>query len=222
MTFCFPEIGGYFDTSIERVNTIVIENQPLFRKIIEEIYSQIDGFSGSCVIGDSGHKTLDFSKNAELFTSFVPFEINRKNLVSKIVSAVEKESLNGYRYEQTMSILSEIERYMDGLTSSFDCNLTYSKITSASLIKAVGIEIVDDYSSLAEKIIDYMELVREFDREKLFFTVNLRSYVDDVETEQFLKTVKNHDFNLIMFENKEYNRLEHEFRRTIDEDLCEF
>lgn len=67
-----------------------------------------------------------------------------------------------------------------------------------------------------------MELVREFDRDKLFFTVNLRSYIDDDEAELFMKTVIDHDFKIVMIENKEYNKLKHELRMTIDADLCEF
>ena len=222
MIYCYDEIDGSFDTKIDKINTIVIENRNLFRAVVQDIYNRIDGLSGKSVLGTGDGKLLDFSKYAEIFTSFVPFEINRKGLITKITSAVEKESLSGYRYESTMKILTDIERYMEGLTSSFDCNLAFSKITAGALIKAVGIEIVDDYTSLGEKIIDYMELVREFDKEKIFFTVNFRSFVDDEETEEFMKTVKIHDFHLVMFENKEYNILEHELRRTIDEDLCEF
>lgn len=222
MIFSYPEISGYFDTTVSEVNTIVIENRKLFRSLIEDIFNQTEGYTGKAVLGNNSDKLLDFSKNAEIFTSFVPFEINRKSLISKITSVVEKAAINGYNYEKTMKLLTDIETYLDGITSEFDCNLTYSKITSSAIIKAVGLEIVDDYSSLGEKIIDYMELVREFDKEKLFFMVNFRSFVEDFEAEDFLKTIKDHDFNVVMIENKGYNKLKHENRLTIDEDLCEF
>lgn len=220
MKFCHPDISGVFDTDIEAVNTIVIENRLLFRSVIEDIYTQIDGFNGKAVL-TVNDKISDFSKYAELFSSFVPFDINKKSLISKITLAMEKESLNEYKYEQTMKILTDVEKYMECLSSSFNCNISYSKITSSALIKAVGIEIVDDYTSLGEKVIDYMELVREFDREKMFFTVNLRSYISDDEADAFLKTIKKHDFKLIMFESKDYKMLSCEHRRTIDDDLCE-
>ena len=221
MTFCYPEISGYFDTEYGKISTLVIENQSFFREVTEDICNQIAGDKGRSVIGNGGDKPLDFSKNAELLSAFVPFEINKKTLVSKITSALEREAQNGYQYDKTMSLLTEIEKYMEDISSSFDCNLYFTKITSSALIRAVGVEIADDYLSLAEKIIDYMELVREFDRDKLFFTVNLRSYIDDTETEYFMKTAIIHKYNLIMIENKEYNILENENRRIIDVDLCE-
>ena len=66
-----------------------------------------------------------------------------------------------------------------------------------------------------------MELVTEFDRKKLYITINLRSYIDDIETEKFIDTVLNHSYNLIMIESYEHSRLPNEQRYIIDADLCE-
>ena len=222
MIYAHSDISGNFDTTIDAINTIVIENRTFFFSFIEDIYNRVSGFSGKSILGTGEGKLLDFSKNAEIFTSFVPFEINKKSLLSKIISAIEKESVSAEHYEDTMKVLTGIERYLDGLNASFDCNLSYSKITPGALIKAAGIEIVDDYNSLAEKIIDYMELVREFDKDKLFFTVNLRSYIDDETMGNFMATIKAHDFHLIMIESQAHNMLSCESRHIIDEDLCEF
>ena len=54
-----------------------------------------------------------------------------------------------------------------------------TKISVTTLFKAIGIELHDDYEGeygAAEKLIDYMELVREFDRDKVFITINMRSF----------------------------------------------
>ena len=67
-----------------------------------------------------------------------------------------------------------------------------------------------------------METVLEFEGEKLFITVNMRSYVEDSEMEAFIKTVTSHRYDLIMLENISYPKLENEIRYTIDSDLCEF
>lgn len=72
------------------------------------------------------------------------------------------------------------------------------------------------------KILDYMELVREFDRDKLFITVNMRAYFDDVLIEQFMKTAISHEFRILMLESNAYRALPYEKRTTIDADLCEF
>jgi CRISPR-associated protein Csn2 len=60
-----------------------------------------------------------------------------------------------------------------------------------SLIKSAGIEIRNSYEGRfgdAEKLIDYMELVREFDCDKLFITVNMRSFFADDIVKKFIET----------------------------------
>ena len=67
-----------------------------------------------------------------------------------------------------------------------------------------------------------MELVREFDREKLFFLVNLRSYYSDSEIELFLQSALGHGHRIMLIDSCDHPRLELERRVTIDKDLCEF
>lgn len=221
MKFCFPDIGGVFDTDFTGINTIVIENQKLFCKLLSDISLQIDGCDGAATLSD-GDKILNFSKNTELLTSFVPFELNKRTLLGKIGAALEKESVNPENYLKTNQIMADVEQYLDMLAAGFACNLSFTKVTPAAVIKAAGLEIVDDYTDIAEKVLDYIELVREFDCDKLFITVNLRSYMDDREAELFLQTAVQHEYRLLMIENTEYKRLPLEKRRVIDADLCEF
>ena len=82
-------------------------------------------------------------------------------------------------------------------------------------------ELRDEYACISEKILDYMELVREFDRSKLFFTVNLRSFLSNDEAELFMQDVVSHGFHLMMFENREYPKCQMEKRLIVDKDLCE-
>ena len=73
-----------------------------------------------------------------------------------------------------------------------------------------------------EKILDYMELVRELEREKLFILVNIRSYFNDETMEKFIETVLLHDHKILMLESQSRKRLTRTQRLTIDSDLCEF
>ena len=90
------------------------------------------------------------------------------------------------------------------------------------MIKAAGISLKNDCDLISEKFLNFMETVLEFEGEKLFITVNMRSYVEDSEMEAFIKTVTSHRYDLIMLENISYPKLENEIRYTIDSDLCEF
>ena len=48
-----------------------------------------------------------------------------------------------------------------------------------------------------------MELIYEFDRQKLFITVNMRSFVSDAEAELFARTVIAHGYRVLMLESAE-------------------
>ena len=67
-----------------------------------------------------------------------------------------------------------------------------------------------------------MELVREFDRDKLFVLLNLRSFFADEHVEKFLETVSVHGYKVLLLDSVSRKKLAHENRITIDNDLCEF
>lgn len=49
-----------------------------------------------------------------------------------------------------------------------------------------------------------MELVREYDSERMFITLNLRSYISDNEMNKFVNDVVVRGYKLLMLENTEY------------------
>lgn len=221
MKITFPEFNKIFDTCVpNKINTLVIENQSLFSRFLLDLDHQLNGFDGKTVVSLS-NKPLPVNKTVEVITQFIPFDINKKTLVNKIIAALEKTAVDGYNYQKTVELITEIEKYLDELSFGFDCDIEYSKLEISSILKAVGIEIKSSYDTVSEKLIDYFELVREFDRDKLFVTVNLRSYIDDIEAESFIDTVIKHEYNVIMLENFEHAKLLSEERYIIDADLCE-
>ena len=224
MRFVFPEINNVFEFEIGFVNTIVIENRTLFSKILRDISTSIEGNEGLSVLSEN-YVPIPIQKNVELLHDFLNFNINSKPLITKIISALEKVSLDEEHYLETQKLMADIENRISNWAFGFPCDIVASKANPASILKGVGIEIRDSYEGTAgeaEKIIDYMELVREFDREKLFITVSMRSFFEDDVIKKFMQTVVSHDFKVLMIENKAYSLLDEEKRLTVDEDLCEF
>ena len=66
------------------------------------------------------------------------------------------------------------------------------------VIKSLGLEFNDDYGNICDKIIDYMELVREYDSIKRFVFVNLRSYISDKDCIMLYDTILRKQFMTIM------------------------
>lgn len=133
---------------------------------------------------------------------------------------MQKLAMDEEHYYQTSELITLLESYLLDLSVELTGNIELSKITWENTIKAVGVEFADIYDSLAEKILDYMELVREYDSERIFITLNLWSYISDNEMNKFVNDVVVRGYKLLMLENTEYPIIEHEKRYIIDADKC--
>lgn len=221
MKFSYPDINTFFDICDDRVHSLVIENKTLFCELVQDIYDQIAGYTGKAVLAED-NQLLHFSQYIDLTTSFIPFEINRKPLINKIFSSLEQVSKTAEYYDATMHFLADTEKYLDELSYAFPCDFRYEKLGISAIIRAVGLEVQDNSRSIADRFLNYIELVREFDRDKLFIVVNMRNYIENATMEEFLATVLTHKYNLLMLESTSHPLLINESRYTVDEDLCEF
>lgn len=219
MKVCFKGINYIFDTE-EDINTLIVENPSLLLDILKDIQNEIDGNEGSTIVS-LNNKPLDISKNVELITQFVPFNINQKHLLNKVNAELEKKLIEPERYPQSLEVISSIEKLL--LDASFEMvgDFAFSKLTIASMAKAAGLEIVEDYDCLGEAIIDYIELVNEYEHDKLFIFYNLRSLMDENEVSMFYDTCIRHKYNIICLESSIHPKICYENIVIIDHDLCE-
>ena len=221
MNLLISEIDEVIRFDEGNINSIIIENQNIFRKIIQDIVDQINGLYGNCVLS-RGNIPVSFEKNCEIMVSFVPFEINRKSIINHIIALIEKTAMNEVNFQRSQKLLAELENFICDLSFENDYHIEFSKLNISSILKAVGVCLQEDYENIPEKIIDYMEIVKILEKDKLFITVNMRSYFSDEEIRQFMQTAIAHKTNILMIENMEYDILENEKRIVVDKDMCIF
>lgn len=220
MKLSYPELECIFDFSPAILNTLVIENPNFMCKLLTDIKAQIEGFGGAAVLSER-NVPIQFSKNAELIDSILGFSINQKSLINKISATLFNLSVNGDFYLRSSAIISDIEKLIDEMSFDFPCSITESKLNFENVIKSAGIEITDDYENGLERFLDYMELVREFDRDKLFIFVNMRSFYSQNYMELFSETVIKKELKVLLVDNFAYQLIKNEKRVVIDNDLCE-
>lgn len=203
------------------VNELIIENKKMFFSLVNDLFAQSDGESGGCVLSIS-ERPVDISKYADITVQFAPFQINRKSLLTKLYSALEKRAVQAENYIKSEEMLSEIEKYILYLGEELPFEINCQKLSITSIIKAVAPEIDEADKSPLERIFSYMELVRELDRDRLFIMINMRSYFSDEDMEIFIESVCLHDFKVLLIESISSPLLKNVKRYTVDEDLCEF
>ena len=221
MILCHPQIETLLDVSLPGVTSLVIENPVFYRELLMDLYAQMDGMAGEFVLSHEG-KTLSIATWVELIDNVLHFDLNTRTLLGKVQSAMEQTAVNETFFLKTAELLQQLERYTQELAFQFDCDILCKHCSVSGLLKAVGVSLRDDYEDPLERLADYMELIREFDREKLFVLVNLRSFFDDDHVEKFLETVSAHGYRLLLLDGIERKKLPQERRITIDNDLCEF
>lgn len=220
MKFAYPEINEVFDTENGMYNSVIIENKRLFADIITDLYNQKDGFEGKTVISEN-YTPIQISKRVDIIDKFIPFQLNTKSIVNGIASALAKCAVNEENFGRALSLVAQTESFLLDLAFEFPCSISFENISISSIIKHSGITVESDLNSISEKICEYMELVTEFEKRKMFITVNMRSFVEDDEMEKFAETIIMHGYDVIAIENCAYKKLKNENRLIIDEDLCE-
>ena len=221
MILAHPQMDTVLDFDGQYVNGLVIEEPEFYRSILCDFYGQLQGEPGKLVLSDKGN-TLPISKWVELVDNCVHFDLNRKSLLNKVCAAMERTAVSESFFLRTSELLCKLEAYMDELAFELPGDIVCEKCTISGLLKAMGISLRDEYEDQLERILDYMELIREFDRNKLFVLVGLRSFFSDDHVEKFLKTALGHGYQILMFDCVSRKELSCEKRLTIDNDLCEF
>ena len=221
MILAHPQLDTILDFGGAYVNALVVENPDFYRNLLCDLYGQLQGDDGKLVLSDKG-KSLSISKWVELVDNCIHFDLNRKSLLTKICAAMERTAVSETFFLKTSVLLCALEAYIDGLVFELPGDIICEKCSVAGLLKGVGIRLRDDYEDPLERLIDFMELIREFDRDKLFVIVGLRSFFSDGQVEELLKTVLDHGYRVLLIDGVAREKLPHEKRLTIDIDLCEF
>lgn len=221
MKWVYNNIGHVLDFNEGSVKELLVENKPLFFRMVNSMAMQMEGAQGDCVLSVAD-KPVEFGKYADLTVQFAPFQLNRKALLSKLYTALEKQALAAEKYYQTAELLGGLERYVLQLAEDFPFDIHCQKLAVGPIIRALAPEIEEGDKRPLEKLFAYMELVRELDRDKLFIMVNMRSYFSDDEMDCFAESAVLHDFKVLLLENSASDKLKHAQRYVIDNDLCEF
>lgn len=219
MKIILPQIDYVFNCSGDRCSSIIIENQNAFYNVVNDICNQTAGEEGKSVLSED-NKVLSIARYTELISQFVPLDINQKNLLTKITARMQHIAVDESHYMRTNELMGMLERYFMELSVEMVGNLDFPKVSADAMIKASGIHIDDLYDNLGEKLLDYFELVQEYDERKLFVLVNVRSYISDAEMEMFLESALAREIQILMLEGSEHSLLKNEKRHIVDADMC--
>lgn len=220
MKLVYPDIETHLVFEEGSFPALIIENQNLFSNFIDDISRQINSESGNAVLS-SDNTPIPISGNIDLLTDFFSFEINRKNLLTKIIADLEKHAVAEDFLETGQQLLGKVEKWVIDLAFCADIDVDLPKLSISSLLKSTGLCIKDDFVSLPEKLLTYIDLATRYKLCQIFVFVNLRSFLDYDTISQFTESCCLHGHKILLLDNCAYPRIYREQRTIIDTDLCE-
>lgn len=221
MKIVHPKINSRIEISDQQIIVLVIETPDFLYELLTDIKRQMNNFEGDTVL--SVHEEpVSFHKYVELITDPLSIEMNNRTIVKRVLTAMEKCGQDDVYYERTQKLMAEIEAYINDLSLNFDTDIECHEISLQQILKAAELTVADEYSRLVDRVYAYMELIREFEGDKLFIFVNLSSYIGREQLQEFANTVIGHSFQVLLIDSHDFERLEKENRLIVDCDLCEF
>lgn len=220
MKIMHPLFNEPIELSTEYVRTLVIENQDFFFRFVNDLYEQTEKNNGEIVLS-CDNAVVDISKNVELITQFIPFDINNKKIVNRLHSYLKELMSSETMYMRTNEIKSDMFKYILEVLDYADGDLICDDIDDLSaFLKLCNVRFDDSEIELPNKILTYAESVRIYEGNKMFVFVNAGSYISPEKMEILYKEIVGHDIISLFIECKVRSLLPNESRVIIDNDLC--
>lgn len=218
MKLLFPLVMDPIEIREDMINVLVIENKRDFYAFSKDIYLQLNKMDRGIVLSEDG-KILDMCKKVEYITCLVPFEFNRKTLITKLHAKLRDVAIGDYYFE-TCELLSSISTYLNTISESLLCDIEYDEIDVGQLLKASNTRLCDRDEDLPESLLEYCMNVVSLEGEKLFVFLGLNQFVDDVEYISFARSLIGHNLQVLMIESEYDRKRECDFVTIVDKDGC--
>lgn len=201
------------------LHTFVIEPKQEFSSFVFEIWNECNGIEGRVIISES-EKRINITKEGMCIINPFDINLNDKKILNQLYKELYKTSNEEYITEKS-EMIQGIINYLDNLIISSPYPITYNyDIDEIGLYKLFQLGFDDVSTTLLEKVTDFIKLGNKICGLKIFFFVNLKSYLTETEYQKLYDTIKYEEVILINISNLSDYRNTNEKCYIVDEDLC--
>lgn len=216
-----------FDREIEwnensHLHELIIENQKYFRDFVKDFYFHNDDGSGISLT-ESG-KALKFKDDVDVIINPLKLDFGNKKAVTNLLKLLAEASVSENYYLSTNKLKTKIVKYLSDVisTEQFGFEIEADDFSLDQIAKAVNFHVVGDEDDFVDLITDYLEMMRELAKTKIFVFIALRSFISDDELARLRENIMNHQLDVLLIEDQTRTKIDGIARMTIDADLCDF
>ncbi|MGN0383627.1 MAG: type II-A CRISPR-associated protein Csn2 [Eubacterium sp.] len=214
------ELGLGIEFKENVVSVIVVEDVDLRLPIVEELYSQVMGKDGNWLLAEN-EKNYELSKKAEIILEPFSLELNNKKVKTKLYQDI-KTIAQDFCFSQGLEVHSHICNYLENLLERIPYPVKYEEEWNIlELLKAYGVELVEECDSICEKLFNYIRIVNHVCGISIFITVNIKQYLTKEQIFELYKIAMYSKIQLVLIE---FNMLNEKFDceeiYILDKDSC--
>ncbi|MCF2643016.1 MAG: type II-A CRISPR-associated protein Csn2 [Lachnospiraceae bacterium] len=214
------ELGLEIELRENTASVIVLEDVVGRLPFVEELYSQVMGKEGNWLLVED-EKNYELGKKVEMILEPFSLELNNKKVKAKLYQDI-KEIAQDYCFKQGLELHSRICNYLESLLERIPYPVKYEEEWNIlELLKAYGVELVEECDSICEKLFTYIKLVNQVCGISIFITVNLKQYLTENQILELYKLAKYSKIQLVLIEfNMSDKKMECEDVFILDKDRC--
>ncbi len=215
----------YFETPIiledDRPFVLCIENPHEYYKMIRELTLALGGEQSEFTFWENGVQ-VRADKSGEILTDLFTFELTDKKITTLLYKHLQQSIMSGSFLLRYQEVSAEVERFLSELCAAENFALDYESVSAEAILKGCSVKPAQDYDSLLEKIICYLNLFAQLKGISFFVFVGLKSVLTDDELKLLYRHCSLHKISLLLMENgKKRSLLANERAIILTNDLCE-
>ncbi len=205
--------------SENQVTVLSVENVHAYAEILQDIWNQTQGGDGSFILSDK-EKILKISKNVECIFNPFSLKCNDRKIINHLYQQI-KEHVDGFFLEETMTINTELNQFIDALLMQMPYALKHNQeMDIMNLLKLYDVEFESNAESILERIIEYLRVMSKLSGINIYVFVGLKQFLRAEELKELYKFAFYEKISIIIVESIHTTLIEGEKGWIIDSDLC--
>lgn len=185
-------------------NLLVVNNHKLFSKIAMCINSYTNNIDNNEIIFIGDNDEIIKASNVVIITELIMYDIGTKQILNKIYSNIKNSiMIDGERENMIISSLSNVNSIVLDELDEYNIDFDYDlDINLEGYLKLLSIKINNNYESLYDKVLDFIELYSELYYDKCIIIINTLCYFSDKEIIELFKYKRFKKLNILFIENE--------------------
>lgn len=207
------------NVSFERVPVLVLENPQVMTEVVTCLVNASSGDEKDMVLSEE-NEPVSFQKNAELILSPLLINLNDSKIIKKLYKnlqddAQEYDEIKAHVNTQMVQLFETLQAHSAYAEIKYDLEIDWENI-----FKMYHIGIDDEEADITQRVISLIKILAGLMHIRLICFVNLKSFLTNESVSEIYKMAEYYGMNLLLVENREYEKLEAEQIYIVDMDRC--